>query len=364
MNEIVRRIGVKVKTALLRRRVRYLTRDAWDRWHKKVFGLHPEYRKPAPREIEREHLRLWRRLRRDVSLDTIRACYGMSGKAAPEIVPEEVYESEIERSLNRSDFAVLWCHKSFYDKWFGKGLFPEIHFQDIDGRLFTGDFEHLDAAGAARLVDSIEYPCVLKPSMGMAGRDVHFPADRQELRELLATRKNYLVQRRIRPHPWFARYYDRCLNTLRVCVYRSVVDNSMHVLNAAMRMGKGGSLDNLTAGGIVRFIHPDGRLNRFALDNWGERFDTHPDTGMDFSKEELVPEFDALKALALRLADQLYLLRLTSYDFAMDETGTWRPIELNLRLQTIQMAQYAGSPFFGRFTQEVVDHVKRNPRWR
>jgi len=38
-------------------------------------------------------------------------------------------------------------------------------------------------------------------------------------------------------------------------------------------------------------------------------------------------------------------------------------MELNLMSQTIRFAQYAGRPFFGPFTGEVVRYCKEHPRW-
>jgi hypothetical protein len=363
MHQAIRAVARRAKTVLMRERIRYLTKLAWRKWHKKIFELHPEYRRPAPREIEIEHVRLWRQLRPRFSLDTLRTCFNISGIARPEIIPEEVYESEIELAINRYDICHFQANKSFYDRWLPGYLFPEVFLHNIDGEFYSSDYEPLSHADASRLLERFEYPLVFKPSMGSGGRDVHFPEDRQSLDDLMGGRRNFVVQRKIKPHPFFDRFTGYGLNTLRVCVYKSLGDNRLHVLNAALRMGKQGSLDNLTAGGIVRYIHPDGRLNAYALDNWGEKFLVHPDTGVDFAQREEVPNFAELKRLAKEIAQRLYLIRLVSFDFCMDEEARWRVVEVNLNFQTIQMAQYAGQPFFGQFTDEIIDYCKRNPRW-
>lgn len=60
MRKIVRTWAGQLKTMLLRKRMRYLTKLAWRKWHRRVFKLHPEYKRPAPKAVEKEHLKLRR----------------------------------------------------------------------------------------------------------------------------------------------------------------------------------------------------------------------------------------------------------------------------------------------------------------
>lgn len=363
MHDVARVVCAKLKRCFLRRRVRYLTRVEWDRWHREVFRLRPEYARPCPKATEREHLKLWRQLRPDVSLDTLRICYNISGVADPRMVPEEVYESEIEAALNRYDVSLFLANKSFCNRWFAGDLLPEAFLHNIDGQFYSGEYQLLDSAAVAETVDRMEYPVVMKPSMSSGGRAVHFPENRQALESLMANRQNFLVQRKIEQHQFFRRFNDYGLNTLRLSTYKSVVTNDIHLMSVLVRFGRTGSLDNMTQGGLGRFIDEEGRLNRYAVDTHGLKFIRHPDSGMDLTKREVVPNFEQLKRLAKRLAQDVYLTRIVSFDFCLDQAGRWRLIEVNLRHQTIQFAQYAGRPFFGPFTQEVIEYCKDNPRW-
>jgi hypothetical protein len=126
-------------------------------------------------------------------------------------------------------------------------------------------------------------------------------------------------------------------------------------------MGRGGSLDNETAGGIVCFVWPDGRLNDYAVDKYAGRFDRHPDTGVIFSKAHPLPQTEALWETAMRLGARLPFMRLAGWDFAFDQEQRWRCLEVNLAWHTIRFAQYAGEPFFGEFTEEVRDHCETQP---
>lgn len=364
MDELLSSLKHKLKTALVRAKARYVTRRAWSARHSKVFELHPEYRRPCRRETEEEHLRLWRQLLPSANANTLRVCFNISGKADPQIVPEEVFASEIEPALNRYDSCVFLEDKNSYGRWFRGRVFPETFLHNIGGEFYDGDYRPLDPAGVRKVLGQIEYPVVIKPSMSSGGRDVCFPENGESLAAAMAHNQDFVVQERIRQHEFFRRFHDYGVNTLRVCTYKSVSTNEVHVLNAALRMGTGGSLDNLTQGGIVRYIHKDGTLNRFALDKYGGKFLRHPDSGLDFTIRETVPGFVEMQHVARKGAQDVYLARLVSFDMCLDEEGEWRIIEVNLVNQTPRFAQYAGDPFFGEFTPEVLDYCKANSRWR
>lgn len=355
----------RIKWKLLHWRVRHLNNRDWRERFKRIFDLHPHYKNPIDKEIEFKHRELWENLNSSINLDTIRVCYNISGKASPEIVPEEVYDSEIEKSLNRYEMTSFLSHKSVYDRWYGTGIFPETFIHNIEGCIYDGEYNRISTNQQNKIMTSLPYPVVLKPNMGSSGGyNVFFPADPQELRSyIIDLGKNYLVQRRIDQHEFFSKFNKKGLNTLRVCLYRSVKDNTMHILNVALRMGKGGSLDNETAGGIVCFINSNGSMNHFAVDKYGQKFDCHPDTGIVFGDKNVIPEFDKLKGLSLELAEQVFLGRIISLDMCYDIMGNWRAIEINLFRQTIRFAQYAGYPFFGKYTTEVIDYCKENPWW-
>ncbi len=334
--------AARLKKTFLRTRLRCMTGYAWRRRHRVVFGLHPGYACPAPRDLERKHLALWRQVRPRVSLDTIRVCYNISGIADPLNVPEEVFASEIEGAPNRDQLSLFLENKNYYSRWWPGRLFPSAYLHNIGGRFIDADFVPLDAKGVERVLREMEYPAVFKPAEGSGGRDVLFVTEAAALAELMRDRRDFVVQRRIEPHPFFRRFNEFGLNTVRVCVYRSVTTDVTHFLHAALRVGRAGKVDNLKQGGLVRLVRGDGTLNRFALDIYGGKFTEHPDSGMDLTVPEAIPKYADLKQVAVDIAEQMPMIRLVSFDFALDAEERWRPIEVNLVNQTIRFAQYAG----------------------
>jgi hypothetical protein len=259
----------------------------------------------------------------------------------------------------------LLAHKSFYTRFFSSQLFPENLLHNIEGIFYDERLEPLADEDVPHALRRFPYPVILKPNSDSGGdRGISFPADAAELARAMSGRRNFVVQRVLRQHPFFESFNGHGLNTLRVYTYKSVVSGKVHVLNATMRMGKGGSLDNETDGGIACSIHPDGRMNTYAVDKYGQRFDRHPDTGLVFAEQRMIPQFDGMRELVTSLAARLPTARLAGWDVTLGPDGRWRCVEVNLQWHTIRFAQYAGNPFFGDFTEEVVRYCLAHPRLR
>jgi hypothetical protein len=355
----------KAKQNLLHWRARYISHREWKDRFSKIFEQNPSYQKPCSPSVEKQHIARWQALAARVNLDTLRVCYNISGVEDADMIPEEIYRSEIEPCLNHYPNVEWLSNKNFYNRWFPGDVFPRVYLHNIDGDFYDENYEILRVEQVDRIINNLPFPVVIKPSLGSyGGANVYFPKTQQELRHKMAAQQNYVVQEKIQQHEFFDRFNRYGLNTLRVCTYRSVKTNQVQVLNVSLRMGKGGSLDNETAGGIVCSIADNGRFHKYALDKYGEKFLKHPDTGLIFSELDAVPRVESLKAFAVRIAQQLHLTRLASLDISFDANERWRMIEFNLFGQTIRFAQYAGKPFFGPFTTEVIEYCQQHPDWR
>lgn len=352
------------KRWLVHARRRHLSTRDWEGHFAKVARLHPECFTPCAPAIEREHVRRWRALRSPISLKTLRMSAAISGVADTRIVPQEVYVSEIQPVLNREPSLLLFEHKSFYGKWFRPGIFPTCYLHNITGNLYDAEYAPMDSPAACALASRLPYPVVFKPNRDTkGGSGVAFCQDPAALINAMAEARDYVVQERIAPHPYFAQFNATGLNTLRCCVFRSPNTQQLSLLNVALRMGRQGRVDNLDQGGIVMFVNPTGQPDNYARDNFGGRYAAHPDSQVPFAELGPVPFFDQLKPFVLAQAAQVWFARLISFDVCLDEAGAWRLVEINLRAQTISFAQFAGHPFFGEHTDEVIEYCRRNRPW-
>lgn len=332
---------------------------AWKARHDIVFNHHPGYIQSAGREKEREHQKIWACFGRCYTPETYRICEAISGDADPGIIPEEIFQADIEPTLNRKPEAHFLGNKSFYNQWFPKGIFPKDYFHNVDGQLLDSTFSPLYSSQLALLANNVTYPVVMKPNTdSWGGNDIDFIEDKEQLISKMSGEKNFVVQEKIFQHQIQARLHPESLNTVRVYLYRSIKDNSVNIINISQRMGCRGKLDNVASGGLVSLIKKDGCMHGYALDRYGKKYMQHPVTGLSFVGE--LPEFQKMKKLAVEIASSLFYLRVVGLDLCYDRDGRWRAIEINTKGHSIRFAQYAGQPFFGEFTDEVIEYCKEN----
>lgn len=333
---------------------------AWKNMFNLFFLAAPENRKAAPIEEEREHRKYWSYFSGTINPNTYRVCKNISGIGNSKYIPEEIYVTDIERTLNQDVRIDYLSNKSFYNHWFPSGIFPVDYFHNIDGEYLDKDLESITFEKVRQIASGLNYPVVIKPNHDTyGGKNVAFPASQDELLHLSKENINFVVEEKIKQHEFFDKYNRYGLNTVRVSLYRSVKDNKLHVINTAMRMGIGGGLDNLSSGGILTYIRKDGTMNGYALNKFGFKYFEHPDTHLKFN--EKIPDILFLRELCKKVAHKLFYARILSLDACYDTNSRWRIIEANVLGQhTIKFAQNAGQPFFREFTDEVVEFCKAN----
>lgn len=334
-------------------------KKSWKTRHKKAFERNREYKEPLQENIEQEHINIWSLFRRSVDLDTLRICSHISGKTDPRIIPEDIFVSDIEPTLNKNPSVNFLSHKSFYNRWFSKGIFPADILHNVAGQYLDADLSEIDFETFKEKCKEIQYPVVFKPNSDSYGGDgIYFIKNSEQLIQHAKDNSKFVVQEHIKQHDFFNRYNTQGLNTFRVYLYRSVTDNKLHIINIAFRMGVGGSLDNETAGGIHTYINENGKMNGYAVDKYASKFTEHPDSGLPF--DEVIRDFEGLKEISLKVGSKIFLARIIALDACYDENGRWRVIEINIEGNAIRFSQYGGVPFFGKFTDEVIDYCKNN----
>ena len=331
---------------------------SWKKRHKKVLDLNVSYGAPIRREVEQKHRELWSDFRSEVDLTTLRICGNISGVQDEKIIPEDIFVSDIEPSLVIDPSVNFLSIKSFYNRWFPEGIFPKDISHRIAGKFYDKNLNGINFSDFKKIAEEQSYPVVLKPNReSYGGQGVFFVKNSDELISAIENVQDFVLQERISQHSFFQKFNPHGLNTIRVYVYRSVLDEELNILVMALRMGKDGSLDNETAGGIHTRIRPDGILNGYAVDKYGYKYYKHPNTGIKFNLQ--IPDFDDLKKLAVKIAGNIFFTRIIGMDATYDENGNWRIIEINTKGHTLRFAQYGGQPFFGDFTEEVIEYCKQ-----
>ena len=334
-------------------------RIPWRKRFDQILGQNPAYAEPVDPSVEKAHQEYWKPFHKRINLMTLRISTNISGIADPRYVPEEIFKTDIEPTLQEMPSVEYLTNKSIYNHWHPGHVFPSSYFHHVDGEWLDKDLNRISFQDVQSIATEIEYPVVLKPNRNSyGGRNIHFPGSYDELICLVKRGKDFLVQEKIEQHQFFNQFNSHGLNTIRVNVYRSFKNNDLHVLNMALRMGVAGSLDNLSDGGIASMIRKNGLLNGFALDRYGTKHFKHPDTGVRFNKQ--IPDYERLEEISLKIAHKVFYSRLVALDLCYDKEGNWRAIEVNIHGNTLGFAQFHGALFFDEFTDEIRNYCTAN----
>lgn len=324
--------------------------------HKSIYNNGEFEKNQLTKDEKREYRNYWKAISPLISFKTVEITKSLSGKFNKKIVPEEFYPLYFEPHFNKDNSVGFLQNKSIYNKWFSEGIFPKDFFHKIDNVYYTYNFDIIDNINdfIVSNVLKTDYPLVAKPNKdSYGGADIYFVNNQEELKEIIQKHEDLVVQEKIQQSILIDDFNKDSINTVRVCLYKDE-KGLIHILNSSIRMGKDGSLDNLSAGGIVCNIKSTGLLNEYAVSKFAVKYLKHPNSGLVFKDKEL-PLYDDLKRVSKDIAEKIIGIRLISLDMALDSNNNWRCIETNLFGQTIRFAQYAGEPFFGEHTDKIIN---------
>jgi glutathione synthase/RimK-type ligase-like ATP-grasp enzyme len=169
--------------------------------------------------------------------------------------------------------------------------------------------------------------------------------------------KNYIIQEWINQNEFYSSFNPTSVNTIRIHTYKSVKNDDIIILNAYLRIGKkGNSVDNQSAGGVVCNIKLNNQLDEFALDKKA-KIKIFESNGIKFSEVGRLPEFDLMKEIAIKIAKKNYYSRIIGFDFCVNKDNKVILIEINNQFAGISLQMNSG-PFFGNYTDEVVEYCK------
>lgn len=347
-----------IKNWLLSIKERFRVFQVIRKRHRSIFSNREFSRVKLTHQEKREYLKYWRGFGKNINLETVEICKSLSGRFDKRIVPEEIFELYIQSKLQKINNISFLANKNIYNKWFNKGIFPKDYIHRINGAFYDSNLNLVDNFKYFLEKTEIEFPVVFKPSIDSSGgSNIFFLNSKKEIFEKRYDFENFIIQENIKQYSRISKIYPNCLNTVRVCLLRKPSNSEIVVLNTSLRMGKDGSLDNESAGGIVCNINEKGLLNHYAVDKYAKKYIKHPNSNIIF-EDWSIPSYEELIQTSIKVAKQVIYAGLISLDMCLDDQKNWRCIEINLRFQTIRFSQYAGVPFFGNSTDEVIDYCK------
>lgn len=176
---------------------------------------------------------------------------------------------------------------------------------------------------------------------------------------LLNYGSDWVLQSAVEQHASLNHLCSSCVNTIRINTYRSIKDEQVYILSAAIRIGHEGSVvDNLHAGGgFVGVEVMTGELGHEVLDQYGNR--TTLLNGIDYSNEHFsIPNWEKVVDFAKDVAHRNPHCRLIALDVAIQADGKPILIEWNVTPYSFSywIPMMTGVTPFGDKTEEIIEY--------
>lgn len=293
----------------------------------------------------------------------------MSGNFAVDYFPEKLFSTKVEEALNDPTYAKVFRDKNMLDVLFTNCgcVIPKTVCMCCGGHFYDGGRNFITRERAIELTYSSNNLIVKPTADSSSGQGVRFLDNPQELSKqdmfemFNSLGDNFVVQKRIIPHPDFSAFNSSSINTIRIMTY--IVNGEIHHVPIAFRIGrKGKSVDNIHAGGLVVGVRDDGTLLPEAYElGYGDRtvkYLKHPDSNVVFDGYKLPYIQDVINS-AYAVHRRLVNVGIVSWDFTVDSDNNPVLIEANIRGQSIWFPQIVhGKGAFGKYTKDIMDMIK------
>jgi len=285
-------------------------------------------------------------------------------------VPDGLFFTHIEPMLNNIEYSRSFADKNLYHLLIDVNVLPEVFLRKIHGRYLDSEYREVRSVNKFLQELAKDHPrMVFKYAIeSQGGKNIAIlksngkrlfcgeePISREWLDKGMGD--NFLLQQFVVQHPFYAAFNHSSLNTVRVYTYRSVKDESIHVLQTILRVGKEGALlDNISMGGKACGVSSDGKLNGVVCDIEGKIYDS---IGAGKAKEGMrLHQYEQIVSTAKSIAEKQFYTRLIGFDFCVDHENQIRLIELNNFDVGVDILQQCNGPLFGPFTDEIIQYCR------
>lgn len=331
----------------------------------KLYGPYKQMYTWPKYELLNDHLTLYKRHGFNVNPEWFRYFTLIRQEENILYLPEDIWHMRLEPVLNQRSFAKAFNDKNLFHITNNKELFPISYVHVIQGVCYDPGFNVIHKSNLLDLLPE-NRPFVIKKSLDTGGgKGVKLYKNKRELSSsdiIYALHgQNFVIQEHVIQHPWFQKFNATSVNTIRVVTYRSVKDESVHVLQTLLRVGKPGSfVDNQSSGGIAVGIDATGKLNHWGTDKLSERFTKIDEVNLE--DVIIIPEFDLLLETCKNIAKKRFHERVLVFDTWRDCDNKVRLLEINNINIGIEDLQKNNGPMLGAFTEEILDYCSKHPR--
>lgn len=279
-----------------------------------------------------------------------------------EYVPEAIY-TIYEKTVNNRKIGEAFSNKLLQYQILSSA--SDIHIPKLfcfvkKGQWYNADFLPISIENAIEILENAREVFVKPIADSNSGRGCHILKCNQEsLRELSkAYKDNFMFSEIVKNSKEIATLHPYSVNTFRIMTYS--LNGTVYTCPILMRIGRNKSnIDNAHAGGIFIGVTMDGKLRKYAVTEFGEKLDVHPDTKIVFDGYG-IPEFKKMVEATQKLHPRFQGLEIISWDITLDENLIPTIIEVNTSGdQSPWLPQMAnGESVFGDNTAKILQLLR------
>ncbi len=231
---------------------------------------------------------------------------------------KEERKTYLTRGKN-NEIVRLFNDKSYFYKFENK-----IEFNKIFNKFLKRDWLYLDN-NIDKFVEFMKFhkEIIVKPVDATGGKGVEkfvYSNEKKakELYDNLIKNNQLLVEECIKQHPAMNSLYDNSVNTLRIFTF--IKNNKPYFLQAILKIGNGGVVDNFSSGGMYTYVDEDGTVFVEAIDRDDNIYYKHP-----ISNKQIVgfkvPMFKEAVDLVKESAKVVPQISYVGWDVAISKDG-------------------------------------------
>lgn len=308
---------------------------------------------------KKEIRKYWKRYGIDVPcFDWHRFFYMRTGLQRPDFIPKILFNYDVKPFLSDLRLSPAWSDKSYLDFFLRDVNTPVNIVRSVNGHLLDKDFNEISQSEADEVMRRFD-ALVIKPTVFTnTGKGVQLLKPPYRIADLTDSyKRDFVIQLPLRQHEEMAKLNESSVNTIRV---NSVfIEGEAHVMSCFVKVGQTGEFadNNGKERYFIGIKTPEGIFNDYAIDHDMVSYRTIP-SGYDFAGQK-VPSFEKMCQMVCKAHKQLAHFGLAFWDVCIDEDGEPCIVEVNLTAPDSAIAQAACGPFFGDYSDQVLDYVRR-----
>lgn len=273
-----------------------------------------------------------------------------------------LYHAYIVPLLNHAKYTHALADKTLLPYIFNGLAQPETILRCVAGIFFDSADNIVPHEKAKEILEGQREMFLIKPAndtYGGNGITIIDPnseggVNNDLINNILHTRTSFIIQRKLTQSPFMSALNESSLNTMRITTV--LLPDKITPVSAQLKIGKSGAfVDNAAHGSIFVGINQDGTLRQHGVHR--DLIPSDEQNGIKFGGMT-IPNFDKVLDFAKEAHLHIAPCQIVGWDIALDENNQPVLIEDNIDCPGITYEQATSGPFFGSYTDEIIDYLK------